>query len=121
MRLNVGRPLPSPQKRGRSSQPRVVKEPSRFSGAKRMQPTECIGRIEHKVAGPTQQLPQGANRPCKAKGGESSHLGRNRWCVHWPSAWHIEPATVGCPTEWVRSNADGPGRTCGGKSRAPRV
>jgi hypothetical protein len=39
-----------------------------------MQPTECRGRIEHKVAGPTQQLPQGANRPCKAQGGSPSHL-----------------------------------------------
>jgi hypothetical protein len=70
MGLNAGKPLLSPQKRGWSSQPRVVKEPGMWSGAKRMQTAEGIGRIEHKVASPTQQLSQGANRPGKAKGSQ---------------------------------------------------
>src|SRR5688572_20736647 len=74
MGLNVGRPLSSPQKRGGSSQPRVVKEPSKFSGTKRMQTAERIGRIEHKVASPAQQLPQGANRPGKVKSSQPPHL-----------------------------------------------
>ena len=74
MRLNVGGPLPSPQKRGWSSQARVIKEPGKLLGTKRMQATERIGRIEHKVAGPTEQLPQGANGTCKAKGRESPHF-----------------------------------------------
>jgi hypothetical protein len=74
MQLNVGRPLPSPQKRGWASQPHVVKEPGQFSGPKRMEATERIGRIEHKVAGPTEQLPQGANGACKAQGRKPPHL-----------------------------------------------
>jgi len=74
MGLNAGRPLSSPQKEAGHLNPRVVKEPSQFSGAKRMQTAERIGRIEHKVASPTQQLSQGANRPGKAQGRQPPHL-----------------------------------------------